>query len=520
MNNCPSHVDTAYYQTKYDLNFTNKKEAIEHYIKIGKQKGFFPNRETETFYYKMLNFDPEFYKRRYNIDTNSTARQHWKTYGFSNGYFVNKCEELREHPALICRCKIKNESFQSEIISNNSLKIDSEAEPFVFNLNRKDSKDLKTHEMPDIPKPTVSNVKLIKKIEPIVTKPVYDQPLLKYPNKTSSFIDAKGVKGNVRLVNRSIFDTKSIEKNNLQQKHNHSIHRNTQSESTDNFTEYFIDNSYAPKKEPIIDHINRSIIESSIDFSNVHQESSTKLDTDEISDMNVPIEKLSDNVSRSTFDDFDLSDLDKLRLAKLTNESNTKDEINKYLFTKQMDTVYTNITNIKNYLNMTNIHLDTFAALLKQAHQCVSNMSKTNLIKILEEADIVTRITYKDLPLFLFNTNSDQTSRPTSIKFPLFICSNDSTNSVLESIVGKEQTYFKISLMRLSLKKLRLTLDDKIDCKRIEDALYKVANEREIITNNLKLIKIKEELYHKIKESNLGLYDENNFNYEHINQND
>jgi len=107
--NCPSHVDTEYYQKKYSLRFDNKKDAIGHYIKIGKQKGYFPNRHMEIYYCQAMNFDPEYYKRKYNISGNNhEVQRHWKLYGSKQGYYVNQCEELGEHASFMCKCRIVN----------------------------------------------------------------------------------------------------------------------------------------------------------------------------------------------------------------------------------------------------------------------------------------------------------------------------------------------------------------------------------------------------------------------------
>ncbi len=111
MNNCPSHVDTVYYLSKYNLDFHNKKEAIEHYLKIGKQKGYFPNREMEVFFCKTMNFDDAYYRRKYCITGDHKAvKRHWKLYGSREGHFVNHCEEMGEHMPFTCKCRIKNKT--------------------------------------------------------------------------------------------------------------------------------------------------------------------------------------------------------------------------------------------------------------------------------------------------------------------------------------------------------------------------------------------------------------------------
>jgi hypothetical protein len=121
MNNCPSHVDTNYYSTKYGIA-NNKKDVIEHYIKKGKQSGHFPNSETEIFYCRMINFDPSYYKRKYSLhhNDNDSLMRHWKFYGHKKGYHVNRCEEIGKHAQFLCNCKIKNNSIHRMTIINDS----------------------------------------------------------------------------------------------------------------------------------------------------------------------------------------------------------------------------------------------------------------------------------------------------------------------------------------------------------------------------------------------------------------
>lgn len=167
MNNCPSHVDTVYYESKYKLEFHNKKEAIEHYIKIGKQRGYFPNREMEVFYCKTMNFDPEYYKRKYCISgDNKAVKRHWKLYGSKEGHYVNHCEETGRHTPFTCRCRIKNKSADKRYSEdcpaltdeNNSIddSLDmiqhSDADHYIFSekvdKNKKQEKIMKTTKKP------------------------------------------------------------------------------------------------------------------------------------------------------------------------------------------------------------------------------------------------------------------------------------------------------------------------------------------------------------------------------------
>lgn len=119
MSNCSSIVDSVYYKEKYNLYFKNNEGASEHYINVGKQLGYFPNLETEIFYYLTVNFDPEFYKRKYGITgDNKTVKRHWKLYDSKKGRYINQCEEIGNHPPFICKCKLKTKPFSSKSIDN------------------------------------------------------------------------------------------------------------------------------------------------------------------------------------------------------------------------------------------------------------------------------------------------------------------------------------------------------------------------------------------------------------------
>jgi hypothetical protein len=137
MTSCPSHVDPVYYRTKYKLDFKNDKEAMEHYIKIGKQKGYFPNSEMEIFYCKMINFDPEYYKRKYCLSgDNKEAKRHWQLYGYKNGYYVNKCEEQGQHAPFMCKCRIKDKNTEKREDDSSTTYSDQITENFNVDSDR------------------------------------------------------------------------------------------------------------------------------------------------------------------------------------------------------------------------------------------------------------------------------------------------------------------------------------------------------------------------------------------------
>ena len=114
MSTCESKVDPIYYANKYNLEKLDNKALTEHYLKTGKQKGYFPNKESEVFYCKKANFDPIYYSKRYCIDDPEKAKEHWITIGYKKGNYVNRCEDLGEHSFFLCRCKIKNSTISKK----------------------------------------------------------------------------------------------------------------------------------------------------------------------------------------------------------------------------------------------------------------------------------------------------------------------------------------------------------------------------------------------------------------------
>jgi hypothetical protein len=230
---------------------------------------------------------------------------------------------------------------------------------------------------------------------------------------------------------------------------------------------------------------------------------------------------------------------------------------------KNMEIICQNIINIKNYLNMCRIHLDKYITILKQAYQCLSdicnpcnnymvyNAARVKLCIMMKEAENTVRSSfYKDLPIFYNGTgvrSGTKSKPPTSIKFPMFVCTNDSVNKMIAKNIGGDNAYFKIELMRISLRHLKLekycypplSQGDRIsmntspippcDCpvgmtpkrdmyvepelskcwdmnyhlKQFKNAMYRVTMAKDILCNYSKLVEIKEELCYKIKIANL-----------------
>lgn len=110
MNNCPSTVDIKYYSSKYNLSFVNKRDAIEHYIKVGKNRGFFPNEETEKFHNKTINFDQEYYHHKYRPKCDvGKSKKYWLSlpYNISSKQMTSYCDEYGSHSNPKCKCTLE-----------------------------------------------------------------------------------------------------------------------------------------------------------------------------------------------------------------------------------------------------------------------------------------------------------------------------------------------------------------------------------------------------------------------------
>lgn len=244
----------------------------------------------------------------------------------------------------------------------------------------------------------------------------------------------------------------------------------------------------------------------------------------------------------------------------LTNPDSYTIVSEKAIFDSHMEIICQNITNIKNYLNMCQIHLDTYITIFKQAYQCVSNIcnsgnnyvsynaARIKLCNMLKEAEKIARTSYyNDLPIFYTKRNTGNVKSPSFIKFPLLISMSHNVNGMLARTIGEDHIYFKVRLMKISVKCLKLdkycypalnrgdkitsntspippcdypvgkiperhmyTDQDLIKCwdmsyhlKLFENAMYKITMTKEILNNYFKLIEIKEELCYKIKLANL-----------------
>lgn len=619
MNNCSSHVDPIYYQSKYRLQFNNKKEAIEHYIRVGKQKGYFPNREMEVFYCKTLNFDPEYYKRKYSVIGDfQTIKRHWKLYGSKKGYLVNQCEEAGEHVKFLCKCKVKNDSIdkihdfdshQYDDQVTDVAKSDSDNDPYIF------SEKVVTKQVTKIDRQTESTQSNISSSCPSVPNLEKDHSTCE--TQTSEISNSNTNNSSISSSNCIDYDKKKTEKvNNIPNgiklrlnKHNRFIpnivkqQKNSEKEcggkmeSTHNTSDDDKnDKEIETKKEEIIkvvkkklnkidkrvnkksqedcDSFERLFVDPLYDIKNSNDTNESQTSDDDVTEEH----KNNDNDTNTTCscsncieeknmlhnDHISSIHKDEIKLEKIqkkikSNEDicNEEEDMDKYIFDRHMELVSKNMTNIRSYLNMCNIHLDTYITLIKQAYQCMSdicnpcnnymvyNASRIRLTNMLKEIENTTRTSYyKGIPIFY--NNADRKC-PTSINFPLFVCTNESVNKILRDNFGHEQAYFKVQLMKLSLKNLKLDKycypplnkgdvltsntspippcncpigktpersmyleSDMIKCwdinyhlTQFENALYKVTMTKEILLNYSNLLDIKEELCYKIKVENM-----------------
>jgi hypothetical protein len=252
------------------------------------------------------------------------------------------------------------------------------------------------------------------------------------------------------------------------------------------------------------------------------------------------------------------------KLERIRNNVNTIDtqeskdnSVNKFIFDQHMNIVVKNIQNIKKYINMASIYIDTILVILKQAYTCISeicsqhnnymvyNAGRVKLTNILKELDVIVNTSYYNgLPIFYKKNIKNKNS---FIKFPLFMCTNKKMNKILRDKVGDKHEYYIIQLIKISLSDLKLdgytrpilnkgnvitthsnyippcdcpigtrpnriryTTDDLIKywdvnfhLEKFEKALYKITMIKEMINNQLNLVEIKNELCYRIKLENL-----------------
>ena len=608
MNSILSLVDTVYYESKYGLEFNNKKEAIEHYIKIGKQKGYFPNREAEIFHYKTMNFDPEYYNHKYclNIDNNSAIR-HWKLYGSKQGHYVNYCDEKDEHIKFICKCKIKESPSSYSNISNKTYieQLNEHLNDKFFELNKITSLD-SHHEFIFSEKDTGT-----KDHDKMVPNKLNEMRIHnsenqinddEYKNQDDNQGNSEVIQDNQDNIEFNQGNSEVIQDNTEFNQENSRCNQSLQLPNENYHVEM---TSTLPKQnmckiKGIMTKNVKSIYDSKIlmnkhklnlnkynmvlkqnattdiKYSNnvVKDKFSEKCDKLQIDNTSQNSKNISDksNNSGNEPDGFDeisffeefidnrykIVSNKKIKssdgLTILTQEKST---VNKNIFDTQMDIIRQNISNIKMYLNMCNIHLDTYITLLKQANQYMTdicnskdnyvmyNASNVKLCTMLKEAEkIIESAHYNNLPIFY--SKQPDIKPPNVIKFPLLLCKNDIMNKFLLNNVGNENVYFKIKLMKVSLKYLRLEkyilqslkINEKITndsspippstypigetpqtdwysdekfieywnpnyhLTQFEKAIYKVTMAKESLCNYSKLLEIKEELLLKIKTAN------------------
>jgi hypothetical protein len=554
-------VDTVYYAQKYGLEFLNQREAIEHFLKIGKQKGYFPNRNMEIYYQKTLNFDPDYYRQKYHLQCSKDgARKHWEDQGIKDNYFVNICEETNTHQPLICKCKEKRTKKETLIfndhqsINNHTHPLDKDDYVFVkkrtndnhhdylpedhSNLEQlsKDDQDQSHDQNQDQNQEQSQNLdqNLDQNQDQNEDQNQNQEQLIKELNpRTDSFIllnkQTMGSLNQKKSQNRSkvIYDSKSMT-------HNHRLKLN----------------KFGDKRTtgPLIK-------KSSDDISN-------KLDLKPLDGLDITdiTNKQNRNIKQSHVNDFENEFIDcgyrvvlktinievsdfqpkEIHQPRLPNDHSTIpgsidqkiSEINDVLIsdTKLSDsqsntvennlaTIRQNILNIKSHINMSNIYSDTYESIIKEAYQSIKDcdtgsfhISYIKLSTMLKDADnMIQHSQHNKLPIFCkVNKTIQETKFPTNIKFPLLICRDDQYNQTLVDNFGKENIYFKIPLMKLGLDHtgLRKYLSKKftqvneqnksIIKSSLEDAMIKISAEKELMNSHLKRIEIKEQMVFKV----------------------
>lgn len=498
MNNCPSYVDHNYYGKKYGLYFKDKNGATEHYIKVGKEEGYFPNYETEIFFNKSINFDEKYYSKKYNIREN--AKQHWINFGQKNNYYVNLCDENKTHHN--CNCvdvNIIDYNIKKEMIDITDMTI-------TDTCCKRSSTELHDDDSISCSCSACLNDELnISRID----------------KKKNTFVSETSIDHTINTSNNiNMEDGNTIYEYNKQIESSH----DHQEDSSD----CKCSECAMPKKKLFTK--NKINLNDNSSINNNFEE-------DEISycdcqDSTCNVKKHNDN--NSTIDN---------SLNKTIDNSlnKTKDNSNKYLQIEK------NITNIRNYLSSCNIYLETYLKLMKNAYQCISdicnpdsnylvyNTARVKLQTIMIEIDKFVSTSYhnKTIPLFYLPGKK----APTFIKFP-FITSD------ITELPGDK--YFKIHFMKLSLKHLKLesykytlleqgdiltdktssippsncpvgqtpsrnmySTDELIKCwninyhmSNLENALGRIIIEKEMIDNCINLLDIKCDLIEKLKNTN------------------
>ena len=75
--------DHVFYGKRYRLDIDDADALKRHYYKVGKGKGYYPNALAEKFYVQTMNFDADYYKRRYNVQgSDKEVFATWKRSGF------------------------------------------------------------------------------------------------------------------------------------------------------------------------------------------------------------------------------------------------------------------------------------------------------------------------------------------------------------------------------------------------------------------------------------------------------
>lgn len=547
MNNCPSYIDHVYYGKKYGLFFRDDGSAMTHYIKIGKQEGYFPNQETEKYFNKLVNFDKSYYEKKYKI--HNDTKKHWENYGQKLGYFVNKCDELNYHECN-CNCidvHVVDHNIKRQLIdiTDNML---TETHENISCCKSSDGTEICSCSE------CLNNEINIRRIDNQIISDIVE---------SSNISTVEHNDGNtIYEYDKSIDST--FESNNhtvdFNNKHKRVIKHSTES-SDCSCTE-------CENKKNIRDETNCSCTECINNETVVHLSSecncsdciskntnvskNIKLFTknEQPDDDSSVLNNNFDNDKQHTTESYcDCQDSECVKNRNIQSNKENSEQSNDLLVNSNNSLIYQaiekNITNIQNYLSLCNNYIDAYLELMKNAYQCISdicnvdnnyivyNSARVKLQTIMLEIDkFVMSSYYKKIPVFY--KSDDKKKTPTFIKFPLFI-------QKTKELTGDE--YFKIHFMKLSLKHLKLdnyklTLlqqndiltsktsplppsncpvgqvpdknmydndslikywDRNYHMSIFENALSRIVVEKEIIDNCINLLNIKCELFNKIQ---------------------
>lgn len=559
-------VDTVYYTQKYGLEFLNQREAIEHFLKIGKQKGYFPNRCMETYYQKTLNFDPDYYRRKYLLTCNKDgARKHWEDHGIKHNHFVNICEETNTHQPLICKCKYiaKKESLMiNNQQHNNRDNVDGDTYVFIKkhtndyqkeSIQNQDYQDQDQGQSQDQSQGQSQDQsqghsqgqsqdqslgqsqgqdqkhqgrdQAIKESYPMIdTFVLLNKQIGKSSNKkkrsskSKVLYDSKSMTHNHRLKLKKNIDKQtfgpSLKKQLIGTSNKYNLNISVKP-NNQNHNNHNCSNDDVKKQTHKNDLAN--------DFESNYIDCGYRVMLKTI-DIEVPILKETSslpNVQPTTMEPIDQNAINQKLFEQSSVESTERsiEQSTERSTENNLAMIHQNILNIKSHINMSNICSDTYESIIKEAYQSIKDVdpgsyhvSYVKLLTMLKDADnMIQHSQHNKFPIFCKVDKTVEGIRsPTNIKYPLLMTGDDRYNQTLVDSFGKENIYFKIPLMKISLdhiglrkylskKFTQINEHNKMTVKKsLEDAMIIISTEKELMHSHLKRIEIKESMILKV----------------------